>query len=134
MEFVKFFQGIIISSDKNLEKDGIGCTVQSSNLNEELGQVDYVFSDKTGTLTCNEMNFKHLMVDGVFYGDRTGYFPKDMPKDLKNVDFSDALLWKHLSEPKNHEKLIENLLCLGLCHDIIIESYEDPNTGQQKKQ
>lgn len=42
----------------------IYCDVHSSNLNEELGSVEYIFSDKTGTLTCNIMDFKNLVVDG----------------------------------------------------------------------
>jgi P-type E1-E2 ATPase len=33
------------------EEKNMPCKVQSSNLNEELGMVHYIFSDKTGTLT-----------------------------------------------------------------------------------
>ena len=46
----------------------IYASVQSSRLNEELGQVQHIFSDKTGTLTCNEMIFKKLTVNGLAYG------------------------------------------------------------------
>ena len=42
--------------------------VQSSNLNEELGQIEYIFSDKTGTLTCNIMEFKKLTAGPFSYG------------------------------------------------------------------
>ena len=53
LEMVKFTQGVFMEKDWLMydhEKD-MPMKVQSSNLNEELGMVNYVFSDKTGTLT-----------------------------------------------------------------------------------
>jgi phospholipid-transporting ATPase len=60
LEFIKFFQAIFITLDAYLfdETKDMHAKVQSSNLTEELGQVEYIFSDKTGTLTQNIMEFK----------------------------------------------------------------------------
>ena len=38
------------------------------DLNDELGQVTHVFSDKTGTLTLNYMEFRKMLIGGVTYG------------------------------------------------------------------
>ncbi len=43
--------------------------MKNVGLNEELGQIEYVFSDKTGTLTKNQMEFKISLIGNYIYGD-----------------------------------------------------------------
>ena len=131
LETVKFFQGSLMSIDKGLiASNGIECKVQSSNLNEELGQIDYVFSDKTGTLTCNEMRFKYLIVGDQVYGKQRGY-AGEMP-DVKNVDFDDPNVWKSSQSgfaTDDCKRLQEAIMLLGLCHSVVLENTGDYNAS-----
>ena len=61
--------------------------VQTSSLNEELGQIQHVFSDKTGTLTKNYMSFKYMVVGEGTYGYDNMKTP--IPLNITNVDFHD---------------------------------------------
>ena len=42
--------------------------VSSTSIIEEVGQINYIFSDKTGTLTRNVMEFKFMHVGNALYG------------------------------------------------------------------
>ena len=46
---------------------GIGAQVHSSNVVEDLGQISYIFSDKTGTLTQNQMKWKEFVIETQLY-------------------------------------------------------------------
>ena len=50
--------------------------VQTSTLNEELGQVKFIFSDKTGTLTKNYMEFRKMSVGKYIYTQESGKYFK----------------------------------------------------------
>lgn len=122
-ETVKFIQAIFMSNDDKMytAKSDTFCVVNSSNLNEELGQISHVFSDKTGTLTCNEMIFKKLIVNGRPYGLKTDLeCTKKFPK-VSNVDFHDPDFINNLLHPK----IYLYLKFLSLCHMIITEEKPD---------
>lgn len=70
IELVKTIQALFIYSDIYLYYAPLDypCTPKSWSISDDLGQVEYVFSDKTGTLTQNVMEFKKCTINGVAYG------------------------------------------------------------------
>ncbi|KAK6458773.1 phospholipid transporting ATPase [Scheffersomyces xylosifermentans] len=70
IEIIKTAQAFFIYSDLGMyyERLDYPCTPKSWSISDDLGQIEYVFSDKTGTLTQNLMEFKKCTINGISYG------------------------------------------------------------------
>uniref|UniRef100_A0A8C7YYA2 Phospholipid-transporting ATPase n=1 Tax=Oryzias sinensis TaxID=183150 RepID=A0A8C7YYA2_9TELE len=109
VEMQKFLGSYFIAWDEEMfdEELGQGAQVNTSDLNEELGQVEYVFTDKTGTLTENNMEFIECCVDGNVY----------IPHAICNGQI--LILCLRLQE---YEDLFFRALCL--CHTVQVKEEE----------
>lgn len=95
LEMVKYIQGTNISASVYQTNAPAEVVVQTSTLNEELGQIQHLFSDKTGTLTKNYMSFKYCAIGSKVYGlDST---PSVIPHSITNVDFHDREFLRSVS-------------------------------------
>ncbi|KAK9839881.1 hypothetical protein WJX81_008363 [Elliptochloris bilobata] len=82
MEIVKFaLCSVFIAFDPALRegKAGEQARARNSDIVEDLGLVEYVFSDKTGTLTSNEMQLRAVAVKDAAFGG-LGTRLEDMPE------------------------------------------------------
>ncbi|XP_033884754.2 phospholipid-transporting ATPase IF-like isoform X3 [Acipenser ruthenus] len=115
VEMQKFLGSFFIGWDIDLyhEETDQKAQVNTSDLNEELGQVEYVFTDKTGTLTENEMQFRECSINGIKYNEING---KLVPEGTTD-DYPDG----YLPRLSGDEELF--LKAVSLCHTVQI-SYD----------
>ncbi|KAL3654359.1 putative phospholipid-transporting ATPase 9 [Castilleja foliolosa] len=155
IEIVKVLQSIFINRDVNMyyEETDKPAHARTSNLNEELGQVDTILSDKTGTLTCNSMEFIKCSIGGTAYGygvtevERSMAKRKESPliikgKDSKNnfagspekslvkgFNFDDERVMNGNWVNEEHADVIREFFrLLAICHTAIPDV--DVNTGK----
>ena len=136
IEIVKSYHAFLINSDLDIyyDKTDTPATCRTSSLVEELGQIEYIFSDKTGTLTCNQMEFKQCSIGGIQYADEVPEDQRATMQDGVEVGIHDFARLRH--NLKNHEtsEVIHHFLALlSTCHTVIPEK-KDEKPGEIKYQ
>lgn len=146
IEIVKILQSIFINQDLHMyyEETDKPARARTSNLNEELGQVDTILSDKTGTLTCNSMEFIKCSIAGTSYGrgvtevERAMARRKGSPLEeevteeqedkasIKGFNFEDERIMNGSWVNEPHADVIQKFLrLLATCHTALPEVDEE---------
>ncbi|KIX03784.1 uncharacterized protein Z518_07337 [Rhinocladiella mackenziei CBS 650.93] len=127
IELVKYYQAFLINSDLDIyyPDTDTSAVCRTSSLVEELGQIEYIFSDKTGTLTCNVMEFRQCSVSGIQYA---GVVPEDRkasgPEDMGGIhDFRQ--LMENLKSHQSGSAIHQFLCLLAVCHTVIPERKDE---------
>ncbi|KNE65371.1 phospholipid-translocating P-type ATPase, flippase [Allomyces macrogynus ATCC 38327] len=153
VEICKTLQAYFIYSDIQMyyDKADLPCVPKSWNLSDDLGQIEYVFSDKTGTLTQNVMVFRRCTINGVVYGAPllkspitagAGPGPQfQLPDDYsprsryasKSPQFYDTTLHGDMNtEDSEHAILIREFWrLLGICHTVLVSKPEQDAPADQ---
>ncbi|XP_026991769.1 phospholipid-transporting ATPase 11C isoform X2 [Tachysurus fulvidraco] len=116
VEMQKFLGSFFITWDKDFFDPEIqeGALVNTSDLNEELGQVEYIFTDKTGTLTQNNMEFIECCIDGFQYKNTESW------SEVDGFCVTDGSVNKLYQKAGNEtEELFLRALCL--CHTVQVK-------------
>ncbi|EEA06994.1 phospholipid-translocating P-type ATPase, flippase family protein [Cryptosporidium muris RN66] len=125
MKIVKAIQGYFISKDRAMFNAirGTYAASRNSDLNEDLGQVKYLFSDKTGTLTRNIMEFRAISVNGIKYGMEHFNENEIFESPIPQVNFYDDKIFEHISKNKlQRDKIGQFLLNIAVNNSIVIEN------------
>ncbi|XP_064263907.1 phospholipid-transporting ATPase IH isoform X4 [Passer domesticus] len=129
VEMQKFLGSYFIAWDEEMfdEGTGEGPLVNTSDLNEELGQIEYVFTDKTGTLTENNMEFVECCIEGHVYVPHV-ICNGQILHDCTGIDMIDS---SPGGSGKEREELFFRALCL--CHTVQVKD-DDSVDGLKKNQ
>ncbi|XP_025786909.1 phospholipid-transporting ATPase IC [Puma concolor] len=133
VEVIRLGQSYFINWDLQMyypEKD-TPAKARTTTLNEQLGQIHYIFSDKTGTLTQNIMTFKKCCINGQIYGDHRDASQNNHSK-TEQVDFSwntfadgklafyDHYLIEQIQSGKESE-VRQFFFLLAVCHTVMVD-------------